>query len=31
MSYYSLPVVVEAELAEARKMLGTGLTGSRLL
>lgn len=23
--YYSLPVVIEAELAEARKMLGTGL------
>jgi len=23
--YYSIPVVVEAELAEARKMLGTGL------
>lgn len=24
--YYSIPVVAEAELAEARKMLGTGLT-----
>ncbi len=23
--YYSLPVVVELEFAEARKMLGTGL------